>query len=70
MVINWKTTLAAVLAALPQVLGLLNVLDPVLANKISIILIALGLLHAKDNNVTGGTVAQDGGTLKDPSQLS
>ena len=65
MVINWKTTLAAILAALPQLLALLNVIDPILANKISIILIALGLLHAKDNNVTGGTIPQDGGTVKD-----
>ena len=65
MVINWKTMLAGAIALLPQLLALLNVLDPVLANKISIIAAALGLTVAKDFNVTGGTTPQDGGTVKD-----
>jgi hypothetical protein len=62
---NWKTTLFAILAVLPQVLKLFpNLVNPSILDAASIILGALGIGYAKDHNVTGGTVAN---TVSDAS---
>lgn len=54
---NWKTSLFAVLAVLPQILKLYpQVINPVFVDSISIIFGAIGIGYAKDHNVTGGTV--------------
>ena len=61
---NWKTTLFGILAAAaggvatggpPQAQGWASIAMTVFG--------ALFALFAKDNNVTGGTVAQNGGTV-------
>lgn len=57
---NWKTTLAGVLAVM---VGVAHTLWPTIitievTGAINTILIAAGLIAAKDGNVTGGTVAQ------------
>lgn len=54
---NWKTTLFAVLAVLPQILKLYpEIVNPVFVDTISIIFGAIGISYAKDHNVTGGTI--------------
>jgi len=57
---NWKTTLAAILAAAPQILHYLfpNTITLDVANVLSGLFVSLGLVAAKDNNVTGGTKQQ------------
>jgi len=57
---NWKTTVAGILAAM--LVGLHawkpEVFTTELTSAISTILVSLGLLAAKDSNVTGGNVQQ------------
>ena len=57
---NWKTTLAGVLAIIPGALHLAfpNVITVDVATAITTILVAFGLIAAKDGNVTGGTTPQ------------
>lgn len=57
---NWKTTLAGVLAILPGAAHMLfpNVVTVEVASAITTILVAAGLIVAKDSNVTGGTTPQ------------
>ena len=55
---NWKTTVAAIIMLGVQVLPQLGVIDQNVANAISTIAGALGLVSAKDHNVTGGTKQQ------------
>ena len=58
---NWKTTLAGVIAGLPQLwqwlMPQLNMPQP-LANAITAVLVALAFYFAKDKDVTGGTRPQ------------
>ena len=54
---NWKTTLAGVLAALGVAAKLLTG-GPLGAEDLGVLAAAVGLLVAKDHNVTGGTVRQ------------
>lgn len=56
---NWKTTLSGIVILLLQVGPTLfpQYITPSVANVISGVAVALGLLAAKDSNVTGGTVA-------------
>jgi hypothetical protein len=55
---NWKTTIFAVLAVLPQILKLYpQFINPVFVDTISILFAALGIGYAKDHNVTGGNVS-------------
>ena len=62
MVKNWKTTLAGISAVLTSVAGLLH--DISVGNYANIyvevtgIVAGIGLIWAKDSNVTGGTVKQ------------
>lgn len=55
ILINWKTTLAGIIAILIQVGPILfpTVITPAIANTISIIATSLGIVVAKDGNVTG-----------------
>lgn len=55
---SWKTTVAAVLAVLPQVLVLVfpKFITTEVATALSILFGAIGLGVAKDSNVTGGTI--------------
>lgn len=55
---NWKTTLAGITVAAIAAATALGYLTPEQATAISGALTALGLLAAKDSNVTGGTVEQ------------
>lgn len=55
---NWKTTVGALIGLAVQVLPTLGVIDQNVANAITTIAFALGLVSAKDNNVTGGTKQQ------------
>ncbi len=57
---NWKTGLAGILAVLPQALHFFfpNFITSDVANAISGLLVSVGLIAAKDKNVTGGTVQQ------------
>lgn len=52
---NWKTSVAGILAVLPQVLHLLfpNFINDATANAISIVIAASGLVVSKDFNVSG-----------------
>jgi hypothetical protein len=60
MLVNWKTTLGGVLTALIGISALLGVkvgsapIDPTTA--LGMITGGIGLIFAKDQNVTGGTV--------------
>lgn len=58
---SWKTTLAAFLAILPQLLRLLfpDTISVELAMLLSTFFASLGLISAKDSNVTGGTVSNE-----------
>lgn len=62
MLKNWKTTLAGVSAILTAVAALLHDVSTGnysnLVPEIGTIVAGIGLLHAKDNNVTGGTISQ------------
>ena len=54
---NWKTTLAGIASIIQGVSLFLN--HPEQAEQaIGMVIIGFGLLFAKDNNVTGGTVKQ------------
>lgn len=55
---NWKTTLGAVVAIVIQFGPLVfpKYINETTANTISLIAASLGLIQAKDHNVTGGTV--------------
>jgi hypothetical protein len=59
---NWKTTLAGVLALVVAVanaiLNMLNGLPVDITSLLTTIVAGLGLIAAKDSNVTGGTVSQ------------
>jgi len=57
--INWKTTVSAVVAGIAQILRAFKVeIDPVILDGITALaVIALGIF-AKDSNVTGGTKTQ------------
>mgnify|MGYP001571708271 CR=1 FL=1 len=51
---NWKTSLAGLLMALPQILPLLGMALPTPIMQVLTALGALLLYFAKDKNVTGG----------------
>lgn len=53
--INWRTTLAAVIAVAVQILPVLfpTIITPTIANSISVLAGAAGLIAAKDGVVTG-----------------
>lgn len=55
---NWKTTAAGVLVALLAAAFYFGWLTEELWMSITSVLTALGLIAAKDNNVTGGSVKQ------------
>jgi hypothetical protein len=57
---SWKTTLAGIAAILPQVLHAIfpNVVTIEVATGLSSLFAAIGLIAAKDSNVTGGTTQQ------------
>lgn len=55
---NWKTALAGLIGVAVQILPQLGVIDQQTANAISVIAASLGLVAAKDSNVTGGTKPQ------------
>ena len=55
---NWKTALAGLIGIAVQILPQLGVIDQQTANAISVIAASLGLVAAKDSNVTGGTKPQ------------
>jgi hypothetical protein len=54
---SWKTTVGALIALLPSILAVFGVhIAPDMANGIVSVGAGLGLMAAKDANVTGGTV--------------
>jgi hypothetical protein len=55
---NWKTTLAGILAIAVTVATSMNWISLEVAGAITTILVSLGLIAAKDGNVTGGTTKQ------------
>jgi len=56
--VNWKTTLFGLLAALPPIIdALVPVLPPKWAPILSAISLAIAFYFAKDKDVTGGTTA-------------
>ena len=57
---NWKTTFAGVFAIVPVILHALfpTVVTVEVAASITSVFISLGLIAAKDSNVTGGTKQQ------------
>jgi hypothetical protein len=55
---NWKTTLAGIAVAAIAAATALNWLTIEQGMSITAALVAVGLIAAKDNNVTGGTVKQ------------
>ena len=57
---SWKTGLAGILALVPIILHVLfpTVVTSEVAASITGVLISLGLIAAKDSNVTGGTTKQ------------
>jgi hypothetical protein len=57
---NYKTTLSGVLAFVPTILHFVfpKVVTTEVALALTSVLTSLGLLNAKDNNVTGGTIQQ------------
>jgi len=57
---NWKTTLAGVVVAGTGIATALHLITNETAAAIMTIAGSLGLLVAKDGNVTGGTKGQDG----------
>ncbi len=59
MNVNWKTTVAGLAAILVSIIPqIIPILPPQYAAVASGVLAGLGLLFAKDSNVTGGTVRQ------------
>jgi hypothetical protein len=57
---SWKTGLAGVLAIVPVILHALfpTVVTSEVAGTITSLFVGLGLIAAKDSNVTGGTTKQ------------
>jgi hypothetical protein len=55
---SWKTTLVAILTALTGAAVALHYISSDTAAAIATILVSLGFVAAKDNNVTGGTKQQ------------
>ena len=55
---NWKTTLAGVIVAATGIAVSLHYISQEVATAIITIAGALGLVAAKDGNVTGGTTPQ------------
>lgn len=55
---NWKTTVAGVAVALIALLTYTHILTAEQATAIMGALTSLGLVAAKDSNVTGGTTQQ------------
>jgi hypothetical protein len=55
---NWKTTLAGLIGILTMVGTSTGVISKEVAGAIVTIATSLGLLAAKDGNVTGGTTQQ------------
>lgn len=64
---NWKTTITGVLAIIAAVTGAATALmnnHPVdWPSVIGAVTAGIGLITAKDSNVTGGTIPQAGGTI-------
>lgn len=60
MIKSWKTTLSGVLSIAPQILHIVypNIVTEEVANSLTAVFVALGLIAAKDGNVTGGTTPQ------------
>lgn len=58
MIKNWKTTLAGIAAIVSVVARVVADPGTLTATDVTALLAALGLLFAKDHNVTGGTKAQ------------
>ena len=60
MIKSWKTTLAGILAVLPTLAHTLypQYVTTDVATAITTIFVAIGLVAAKDGNVTGGTTPQ------------
>lgn len=55
MIKNWKTTVAGIAVAAIAVATALGWITAEQSASISAALVSLGLIAAKDNNVTGGT---------------
>lgn len=55
---NWKTTLAALIVALIGAATAMEYITPSIAGAIMTIAVSLGLIAAKDSDVTGGTKQQ------------
>jgi hypothetical protein len=65
---NWKTTLSGIASIIGGVALFFNQPDK-LQEAIGMVVIGFGFLSAKDHNVTGGTMADDGiggGGIKNP----
>jgi hypothetical protein len=62
MFTNWKTTSAGILAIVGALTGLVfavinkQITPEVITGFVSALLVGIGLLFAKDNNITGGNV--------------
>ena len=54
---NWKTTVAGLIAAAGQILGIFGV-PPEVGNAVSVLGLFILGLFAKDSNVTGGKITQ------------
>lgn len=70
---NWKTTLGGAIAILVQFGPILfpKYISEAVANSISTIAASLGLIAAKDHNVTGGTavnVPNDASVVKEAAK--
>ena len=59
-VVNWKTTLSAVIPAIALLLNTFGVIDLSTEVQSAIVVVAVTLIgiFAKDSNVTGGTTEQ------------
>jgi hypothetical protein len=55
---NWRTTLAGVVTILTVINKFVNAPEAVNEADYALVATAIGLLTAKDSNVTGGTVQQ------------
>ncbi len=60
LLINWKTTLAGIIGLVIQLGPVLypTIITTQVANTITAIAVACGVIVAKDGNVTGGTTTQ------------
>lgn len=66
---NWKTTLAGAVVAGTGIATALHFITNETAAAIMTIAGSLGLLAAKDDNVTSGTKAQEGAIASKPESL-